>query len=85
MGTHTAGLSEDFGRRVRNLIDTEEYREIFPSTHVADDQKAAGKWSTSAGGQYYAAGVGGAWLVVVPIYLLLTILTRNKTLKSTRD
>jgi len=60
MGTHTAGLSEDFGRRVRNLIDTEEYREIFPSTNVADDQKAAGKWSTSAGGQYYAAGVGGA-------------------------
>jgi predicted phage terminase large subunit-like protein len=60
MGTHTAGLSEDFGRRVRNLLDTEEYREIFPQTMVADDQKAAGKWSTSAGGQYYAAGVGGA-------------------------
>jgi len=60
MGTHTAGLSEDFGRRIRNLIDTEEYREIFPQTLVADDQKAAGKWSTGAGGQYYAAGVGGA-------------------------
>jgi predicted phage terminase large subunit-like protein len=60
MGTHTAGLSEDFGRRIRNLIDSEEYREVFPSTMVADDQKAAGKWSTSAGGQYYAAGVGGA-------------------------
>ena len=60
MGTHTAGLSEDFGRRVKNLIDTEEYREIFPATVIADDQKAAGKWSTSVGGQYYAAGVGGA-------------------------
>jgi predicted phage terminase large subunit-like protein len=60
MGTHTAGLSEDFGRRIRNLLDTEEYREIFPQTMVADDQKAAGKWSTSTGGQYYAAGVGGA-------------------------
>ena len=60
MGTHTAGLSEDFGRRIRNLIDTEEYREVFPQTQVADDQKAAGKWSTSDGGQYYAAGVGGA-------------------------
>jgi predicted phage terminase large subunit-like protein len=60
MGTHTAGLSEDFGRRIRNLIDSEEYREVFPQTMVADDQKAAGKWSTSAGGQYYAAGVGGA-------------------------
>jgi predicted phage terminase large subunit-like protein len=61
MGTHTAGLSEDFGRRVRNLInDDPEYAEIFPATKVADDQKSAGKWSTSAGGQYYAAGVGGA-------------------------
>jgi predicted phage terminase large subunit-like protein len=60
MGTHTAGLSEDFGRRIRNLIDSDEYKEVFPTTLVADDQKAAGKWSTSAGGQYYAAGVGGA-------------------------
>jgi predicted phage terminase large subunit-like protein len=60
MGTHTAGLSEDFGRRVRNLIDSPEYHEVFPKTRVAQDQKAAGKWSTSAGGQYYAAGVGGA-------------------------
>jgi predicted phage terminase large subunit-like protein len=60
MATHTAGLSEDYGRRVRNLLDSEDYHEIFPDTRVADDQKAAGKWSTGAGGQYYAAGVGGA-------------------------
>jgi predicted phage terminase large subunit-like protein len=60
MGTHTAGLSEDFGRRVRNLLADEDYHGLFPQTLVADDQKAAGKWSTSLGGQYYAAGVGGA-------------------------
>ena len=60
MGTHTASLSEDFGRRVRNLIESDEYQELFPDTRVAEDQKAAGKWSTGAGGQYYAAGVGGA-------------------------
>ena len=60
MGTHTAGLSEDFGRRVRNLVDSDEYKELFDQTQIADDQKAAGKWSTSQGGQYYAAGVGGA-------------------------
>ena len=60
MGTHTASLSEDFGRRVRNLIESEEYQELFPNTTIADDQKAAGKWSTGAGGQYYAVGVGGA-------------------------
>jgi hypothetical protein len=60
MGTHTASLSEDFGRRVRNLIESDEYKTLFSDTVVADDQKAAGKWSTGAGGQYYAAGVGGA-------------------------
>jgi len=60
MATHTAGLSEDFGRRVRNLIESDEYKEVFPDAVIADDQKAAGKWSTGAGGQYYAVGVGGA-------------------------
>ena len=60
MATHTASLSEDFGRRVRNLLESEEYGEVFKDTVVADDQKAAGKWSTGAGGQYYAVGVGGA-------------------------
>lgn len=60
MATHTAGLSEDYGRRVRNLIQSDEYKELFPNTRVAEDAKAAGKWSTMAGGQYYAAGVGGA-------------------------
>ena len=60
MGTHTASLSEDFGRRIKNLIGGEEYPTIFPKTTVAEDQKAAGKWSTDAGGQYYAVGVGGS-------------------------
>lgn len=60
MGTHTSGLSEDFGRRVKNLVDTKEYQELYPGTQIAADQKAAGKWSTSAGGQYYAVGVGGS-------------------------
>ena len=60
MATHTASLSEDFGKRVRNLIDTPEYREVFPSTLLAEDSKSAGAWNTTAGGKYYAVGVGGA-------------------------
>lgn len=60
MGTHTASLSEDFGRRIKNLIGTEDYQTVFSATQVSDDQKAAGKWSTGAGGQYYAVGVGGS-------------------------
>lgn len=60
MATHTASLSEDFGRRVRNLIQSDEYKQLYPRTRIAEDAKAAGKWSTTEGGQYYAAGVGGA-------------------------
>ena len=53
MGTHTASLSEDFGRRVRNLIDTDEYRQLYPGTLVASDQKASG--SSSEGGKRCAS------------------------------
>jgi predicted phage terminase large subunit-like protein len=60
MASHTASLAEDFGRRVRNLIQSEEYARIFPETVVQHDQKAAGKWATDKKGEYYAVGVGGA-------------------------
>lgn len=60
MATHTASLSEDFGGRVRNLVNTEEYKQIFPGVKLAEDKKGAGSWNTSAGGKYYAVGVGGA-------------------------
>jgi predicted phage terminase large subunit-like protein len=60
MATHTADLSVSFGRRVRDLVDSPDYREIFPSVKLNQDAKAAGQWNTSVGGQYYAVGVGGA-------------------------
>ena len=60
MATHTASLSEQFGRRVRNLIDGEDYTRIFPGTTLSSDSKSAGSWATSKHGQYYAVGVGGA-------------------------
>lgn len=60
MATHTAGLSEDFGRRVRNLISSAEYGRIFPDSRMSEDSKSAGQWNTAAGGSYYAVGVGGA-------------------------
>lgn len=60
MATHTADLSTTFGRRVRDLVGSPEYRGVFPNVTLNQDAKAAGQWNTSAGGQYYAAGVGGA-------------------------
>lgn len=60
MGTHTATLSEDFGRQVKNLIDSAEYSAIFPFTKLAHDKKAGGNWGTTLSGEYYAVGVGGS-------------------------
>lgn len=60
MATHTASLSQDFGRQVRNLIASPEYQKIFPGTVLAEDSKGAGSWNTNKGGKYYAVGVGGA-------------------------
>lgn len=60
MATHTATLSEDFSRQVRNLLDTKEYHDIFPKTRLSEDSKGASSWDTASGGKYYAVGVGGA-------------------------
>jgi predicted phage terminase large subunit-like protein len=57
---HTAELAVGFGRKVKNLIDGEDYQSVFPETKLASDSKAAGRWSTSKAGEYFAIGVGGA-------------------------
>ena len=57
---HTADLAINFGRKVRDLIDSEEYHELFPETELKADSRSAGKWLTNKGGEYYAAGIGGA-------------------------
>jgi predicted phage terminase large subunit-like protein len=58
--SHTAELAVGFGRKVRNLVDTDVYHNIFPDLVLASDSKAAGRWNTSKGGDYFAIGIGGA-------------------------
>jgi len=58
--SHTAELSQRFGRKTKQLIDSSDYNNIFPDTILQADSKAAGRWDTSEGGEYFAAGVGGA-------------------------
>jgi hypothetical protein len=57
---HTAELAVGFGRKVKNLIDGEDYQAVFGGTKLSTDSKAAGRWSTSKGGEYFAIGIGGA-------------------------
>ena len=58
--THTGELAARFGRKVRNMMDTKEYQSIFPDVTLSADSKSAGRWETNKGGEYFAAGVGGA-------------------------
>ena len=55
--THTTELAVNFGRKTKNLIEREDYQEIF-NTRLAADSKASGRWDTDRGGMYYAVGVG---------------------------
>ena len=58
--THTAELAVRFGRKVRNLIDSDDYSQIFPDLKLEADNKSAGRWTTNQDGESFYAGVGGA-------------------------
>jgi len=58
--SHTAELAVGFGRKVRNLVDSPNYKRIFPALDLQSDSKAAGRWNTNFGGEYFAIGVNGA-------------------------
>jgi predicted phage terminase large subunit-like protein len=60
MASHTADLAVNFGRRVRNLVGSESYRDIFPQIELQSDSKSASRWGTNFNGEYFAIGVGGA-------------------------
>jgi predicted phage terminase large subunit-like protein len=57
--SNTADLAVNFGRKVRNLVLSEQYAEVFPNVSLRQDSKAAGRWATNHDGEYFAIGVGG--------------------------
>ena len=56
--THTTELAVNFGRKVKNLLEQEDFHDVFPDVKLAADSKASGRWDTNKGGMYYAVGVG---------------------------
>ena len=56
--SHTAQLATRFGRKVRNLFVSPDWP--FEELELAGDSRAADQWETTAGGEYFAVGVGGA-------------------------
>jgi hypothetical protein len=60
MASHTGDLAVDFGRKVRNIVNSQAYKDIFPNVTLAQDSKSAGRWSTNSGGEYFSCGVGAS-------------------------
>jgi len=57
--TYGQSLSDDFGRRVRNMVSNPTHQAIFPECRLAKDSNSVQRFSTTAGGSYYAVGRGG--------------------------
>jgi predicted phage terminase large subunit-like protein len=57
--SNTGDLAVGFGRKVRNLVGSDDYQDVFPGVGLQADSKAAGRWMTNRGGEYFAIGVGG--------------------------
>ena len=64
--THTGELAVRFGRKVRNLMDSDEYKEIYPKVVLQADSKAAGRWDTDKGGEYFALDNAWEWYTSGP-------------------
>ncbi|HEY3807243.1 MAG TPA: hypothetical protein VGL61_31800 [Kofleriaceae bacterium] len=59
-GSHAFDLAATESRRVRRLVEGDDYRRMFPAVQIRADENTVGHWATAADGRYYAIGVGGA-------------------------
>lgn len=52
-------LAEDFAARSRQIMQSDEYRAVFPDTHLSSKTPAIAKLRTTKGGHRIATSVGG--------------------------
>ena len=57
--SYSGDLATKFGEETRDIMQSEQYQEIF-DTKLRSDAKAKGYWKTDKGGSYMAVGAGGA-------------------------
>lgn len=53
-------LATDFGRKVRNLTITPEFRLVFPHFQLREDSTAAHRFESNQGNEYFAVGANGS-------------------------
>lgn len=60
ISSYSGDLAVGFGRKCRNIVDSDIYRTVFDNVRLAEDSKSASIWHTQEGGGFTATGVGGA-------------------------
>ncbi len=56
--SHTADKAQDCSRRIRDLIESTEYQEIFPTIRLRDDVRGVTEWKLTTGGSFLPKGAG---------------------------
>ena len=57
--SYSQDLASDFGTKVRNLISDPIHSTVFPESVMSDDSASKQRFTLTAGGAYFAVGVGG--------------------------
>lgn len=60
VASYSGDLATKFGQDTRDIMQSQQYQEIF-TTRLRADSKAKGYWKTPQNGSYFAAGAGGAF------------------------
>ncbi len=87
--TYEQELANDLGRRVRNFVTNPLHTRIFPKCHIARDSRSAHRFSTTAGGSFYAVGRGGpitgrgAHLLIIDDPIKNAAEARSETIRRT--
>lgn len=76
--TYGQSLADDFGRQVRNIVQDEKFRFVFPNVKLADDSASVKKFAVSQGGIYYAIGAGGSLTGKGGSLIILDDVIRNR-------
>ncbi len=53
-------LADDFGRQVRGYVNDAYTQSAFPELKIAEDSNSMKRFTTTAGGNYFAVGVGAS-------------------------
>jgi hypothetical protein len=60
LASYSAELANGFGRQSRGILDTQEFKNVFPDCKLSQDKREGGNWETEQGGGMYTSGLGGS-------------------------